>query len=619
MFRAADTVDFLPVQGDMKFYNDWALRILGGQWTDHQTFYGLPGYAYWLALVYAVVGYQPYAAVFLQALAQAGTATLLFRLGSLAFGRRDETETLPVLGQRPAGTAAGLLAALGWMTCAPAQAYATVLMPTCYFIAAFWFVVWWTLRRWRDGRPSLAAFGGLGLFMGVVAMMVANILFLVPLVLAALCLRREWAGTVRARAASAACLLGGVLLGSSPCALHNRLIAHDPVYLSAHSGINFFVGNNPLANGYPKVPPPLHTDQRGMLRDSILWAEQAAGHPLKRSEVSAYWSGRAGEFIHGQPLAWGRLLLVKLGNFWNGFEYDDLGVFFAFREGGVLLPGPGFALAALLGLPGLVLAVARRPRARWVAAAVALHMGSVLTVFVTERYRLAAVPGLLLLGSFGVVELARAVAAGRGTWARRASWRTHGPLLGGCAAACLVAAVLGHRPVDLQVRYVNDFNSAVADIENGQLDRAERKLTHVLAGNPANAETLFALGNVWMTRGDRERAKFYYRKTLQIDGHHHRGLNNLGVMAMQERRWPLAELFLARAFAAEPDDAKTCYLLAQTRRERDDLRGASLAIDEARRISPDDEQINQFRRDLAARLAAAPSVPLTTVPAAPLP
>ncbi len=87
--------------------------------------------------------------------------------------------------------------------------------------------------------------------------------------------------------------MGGVFVGASPCALHNYLAAGEPVFLSAHSGINFYIGNNALANGYPLIPPPLHADQAGMLNDSILWAEQAEGRPLTRVEVSAYWSARA--------------------------------------------------------------------------------------------------------------------------------------------------------------------------------------------------------------------------------------------------------------------------------------------------------------------------------------
>ena len=50
----------VPHSGDMQFYNDWALRILGGHWVDHTAFYGLPLYAYLLATIYAVCGHNPF-------------------------------------------------------------------------------------------------------------------------------------------------------------------------------------------------------------------------------------------------------------------------------------------------------------------------------------------------------------------------------------------------------------------------------------------------------------------------------------------------------------------------------------------------------------------------------
>ena len=50
----------------MGFYNNWALRILKGQWTDHQAFYGLPGYAFFLAAIYSVIGYTPFIVGLLQ-------------------------------------------------------------------------------------------------------------------------------------------------------------------------------------------------------------------------------------------------------------------------------------------------------------------------------------------------------------------------------------------------------------------------------------------------------------------------------------------------------------------------------------------------------------------------
>ena len=586
---AANTPDFLPEHGDMKFYSDWARRIAAGTWTDHQAFYGLPGYAYWLALIYAVFGFQPYIAALFQVLSEAFTSLLIFKLAPLAFGSIHESTPADARRTRIIGG----LAAVGWMCFVPAQVYSTILMPTAYLVAAFWGVVWWVLRR-RTNRPGPGEFALVGLSMGVIAMMIANILFLVPLVIAAIFLRRGWSDTARpftprAKGAAVALLLAGMTLGASPCALHNYFLAGEWVPFSAHVGINTFLGNNPSADGYPEVPAPLHADQLGLLKDSILWAERAAGHPLKRAEVSAYWSTQAHRYIHDHPADWLKLEARKLGNFWNVFVYDDLGVVSPLRNDGVLLPGPGFGLVAALGLPGLLLAAIRRPRARWIVAAVGLHMASLMTVFITERYRIAVVPGLLLCGSYGLVELGGALMTRR--WIAVAAYAT------------LLAAAVGIvcLPVDSRVYYIDDFNSSLADLNQNRLDVAQVKLERVLANNPNNAETNFALGNLWLAKGDRTRAKSFYRRTLEIDPRHDRALNNLGVLAIQEKRWPLAELFLRGSLQIAPDDAKTNYLLAQVRFERNDLDGAHAALADAMRLRPDDVAFQKLREQLDAR------------------
>src|SRR5438477_4915268 len=66
----------LPGSGDMHFYNDWAQRILHGQLTDHQAFYGLPLYPYFLAALYKLFGYSPFIPGCLQIAADSGTAVL---------------------------------------------------------------------------------------------------------------------------------------------------------------------------------------------------------------------------------------------------------------------------------------------------------------------------------------------------------------------------------------------------------------------------------------------------------------------------------------------------------------------------------------------------------------
>src|SRR5205823_2019814 len=104
-----------------------------------------------------------------------------------------------------------------------------------------------------------------------------------PLLVAAIFFKpaREPSGRIRVRFALLTLLSAGVIAGTSPCWVHNYFVAHDPVILSAHSGINFWIGNNPTATGYPRFPPGLHAGQEAMLQDSITAAESAVGHSLK--------------------------------------------------------------------------------------------------------------------------------------------------------------------------------------------------------------------------------------------------------------------------------------------------------------------------------------------------
>ena len=50
---------------------------------------------------------------------------------------------------------------------------------------------------------------------------------------------------------------------------------------------------------------------------------------------------------------------------------------------------------------------------------------------------------------------------------------------------------------------------------------------------------------------------------LRADPNHAKAWNNLGVLAMEEKRWALADKFFAHSLSSEPEDAKTHYLAAR--------------------------------------------------------
>jgi tetratricopeptide (TPR) repeat protein len=542
----------------MHFYNDGAQRILQGQLTDHLAFYGLPLYPYLLAFFYGIFGYSPFVPAFFQACLDAGTAVLLYKIAARVFADAGApASTMPWPGTSTTGIRGqviGFGAAAGWALFVPAQAYSIILMPTAWLVFVLWFIVWRIVRV--DHAPSPRACLLYGLLIGITAMGIATIFFAVPLVVAALVLRNSrnsgGGGELVRKIAGAALLFAGIAVGTSPCWLHNRYVARDPVFLSAHSGINFWIGNNPVANGYPRIPPGLRAGQAAMLQDSISVAEQAAGHPLKRSAVSEYWSEKANSYVAANPGASLQLVGRKLRNFWNAFQYDDLSIITSLREQAIVLPGPSFGLAAALGLPGMLLAIAALRRSRWVAAAVVLHMASLLMVFVTERYRLAAIPGLLLFAAFALVVL--------WDYCARAQFLKAGAVLAGVAASTLFVSIPSRDPA---LWALDAYNSGWQALESGDLDRAQQKLELAYSYVRDNAEINLALGNLWLQRGDREKARHFYRSTLALTPDHRSALNNLGVLALEDEQWDEAVRFFQAAIEVEPRHAKSHYLLAR--------------------------------------------------------
>jgi len=571
--RLAASAFLLPARGDMHFYDDWAQRIANGQLTDQHAFYGLPGYAYLLAGLYKLCGYNPYVPELLQAVLDAGTALLLYKICVALVPQPN--------GGR--GQIVGLIAAAAWAFCVPAQTYSAVLMPTAWFIFVFWFILWRIVKS--ESAPGWWEALLLGLLVGLTATAIATILFLIPLLVCAIAFKPSIPTRSRFRVVGCALVLLGVLIGTSPCWIHNYFIARDRVFLSAHSGINFWIGNNPDANGYPRFPPGLRASQVAMLQDSIDVAESAAGHPLKRGEVSEYWSAKARDYVVHRPLAWLRLLGLKLRNFWSAFRYDDLSIITNLREQGVTLPGICFGLLAALALPAMILTWNIARLGRWISGAIFLQMLAILPVFTTERYRLAIVPGLAIFAAVGLVTLFSNLAAGKFR-----SALSYGVLL------AVSTLFVSWPQSDPSLWALDAYNSGWQALESGDLALAENKLQLARAYVPTNPETNFALGNLRLAEGNSGAASAFYLATLQLDNHHRGALNNLGVMALDGGKFDSAEDWLRQAEDVDPRNAKIHFLLAKTLLAKDEHELARDEIEIAIRLRPNQIEFQQLKQ-----------------------
>src|SRR5213082_3640739 len=575
--RLTASLYLLPTRGDMHFYDDWAQRILNGQLTDHLAFYGLPGYAYLLAALYQIAGYGPFIPALLQALLDAGTAVLIYKVSVGIFSGT---------GLRRAQIV-GVLAALGWGFFVPAQTYAVVLMPTVWLVFIFWLILWRIVCR-KNGPAKWEALI-LGLLVGLTATAIATILFLIPLLIGAILLKPTVSAHSQfsTRTSALVLLFFGAAVGTSPCWVHNCLIARDRVILSAHSGINFWIGNNPSANGYPRFPPGLRAGQAAMLQDSIDAAESAAGHSLKRGEVSRYWSAKARAYIERHPAAWLRLLAVKLRTVWSAFQYDDLSIITILREQKVTFPGIYFGLVATLALPMMLLLWNTAPLSRWITAAIVLHLLALLPVFTTERYRLPIVPGLLVFASFGLITFFNNVVAGKFN-----SVISYGALL------AVSTLFVSWPQSDPSLWALDAYNSGLQALESGNLTLAEKKLQLARAYVPTNPETNFALGNLRLAEGNSAAASAFYLATLQLDDRHRGALNNLGVIALDHKQFEAAENWLRHAEDVDPGNAKIHFLLAKTLLAKDEHELAREEIEIALRLLPNQIEFQELKQKI---------------------
>lgn len=335
-----------------------------------------PLYGYLLGLVLWLPGGSPALMFVLQVLVDAATA-----VGLLLVCRR-----LGLPG-------AGIVAALVYAVLGPAMAFSTALLKTTWVTA---YLCWWMLlalhaldaRTWR----RWLAFG---LYCGVGVALRANLLLMVPLAVALAWIVPKPPATktgLRATALLCACLLAGLALPLALLVARNMAVDQRLSPVPTNGGVVLHQLNHPenpesRSPGLPSFVAYAHPSEiwRGY-RDE---AERRAGHPMDPVARDAYWRGEAVRYLREHPAQAVRNALRKLGEFSAYTEVPNNRSFADERRFSPLLrwlPQP-FGWLFALGVPGLVLLVARDRRGWAVLAPVAMGLATIAVFFAEDRFR----------------------------------------------------------------------------------------------------------------------------------------------------------------------------------------------------------------------------------------
>jgi len=178
--------------------------------------------------------------------------------------------------------------------------------------------------------------------------------------------------------------------------------------LGATSGIHFFIGNNPKANGTYMAIAGVSAFPRGHVRDAKRLAEETAGHPLTPREINRYWYQQSFGYIRSHPSRWIELEGKKLFLLFNHYEVPNDESYPFARKGSWFLQWPLFTYAFVcpLGLVGILL---QRKEALGSSSLLILfvlfYSGVLLMTFITSAYRLPLHPVFILFTGYAVTSL----------------------------------------------------------------------------------------------------------------------------------------------------------------------------------------------------------------------
>lgn len=560
LFFSRNSPFFEPLILDPQYYHEWAIRIVGGDWKGENVFYGLPLYPFFLALAYKIFHNSLVAAKLIQVFLGLVTVLFIYKTGEKLHSR-----------------AAGLLAALFAALYGPLFFHEQILIPEALslplYAAAFYCACLFV------DAPTAKKGAALGALCALAALTKAGIVpfvLLFPLVFIRNKARRDFPTKAFASYALA------FFLVLSPVAIHNAFYGHDFVPLTPHGGFNFYIGNNPAAEGVFSAPAGTGTNVDAQKEDSRAVAEREVGKPLKPSEVSAYWSRKAWAYIRGNPFDFLRLCLRKLVLFFDAREISDVEDYaFAKNFNPLLrLPWLDFSLLGPLAVLGLCVSFGKiRYRTAfymWVVS----YTAAVVLFFINARYRLPMLGVFLPAAAVGAVEIYGVI--------RQRSW----------VRLFLYAAILAAGVWLVQARLVgtnwlkDNVNAGDAYVEKKDYEHAGAFYERALKIDPDSSKANLAMG-VLMTRLNRDdEAKVYYEKCLAIEPRDAQALNNLGLWYEKQGDLGQAEDYFLRAVDAKPNSSQAYNNLGMVYGNMRRYEKASEALRKSLSLNPSSPRAN---------------------------
>lgn len=479
---------------DPLYHDLWGGLIASGDWLGQGVFFRAPLYAYFLGVIYSLFGHSLVLVKMIQHVIGSVSVVFIYMLARRMFDRR-----VSIL--------AAILASVYWVLI-----YFEGELLLDSLLVFFSLLLFLLLYRAAE-KHKYWLWVASGLVLGLAAITRPTILILAPVILVWLYIQFQRHNAFRAALKVWLGVMLGALLVIAPVAVRNYLLGNDFVLIASQGGINFFIGNNPHADGSSAVVPGLGDDWD--YADAVFLAERELGKKLKPSQASNYFYKRGWDFILKQPGQSLPLLWKKFTLFWTKFEIsNNQNIYFLQGYSSLLKILPfGFWLLGPLSILGLFLIARDFRKHSLLFLFIIFYMLTIVFFFVNARFRLPLLPFLTILAASSfffiwdglkIKEYRRVIPAG--------------------LSLILFFWFCNSNPYQLSK---TNFS-----------------------------QSYFTLGNIYLRQDIREKAKVYYDSALTLNPNLPRAHLNLGLIHLGKGELDSAGAAFARVLAINPYEEK---------------------------------------------------------------
>jgi tetratricopeptide (TPR) repeat protein len=562
---AFDTPLFHAPMVDESWHDSWARQLVaqGGQYPN--VFFRAPLYPYVLAALYGISDGSIAFARAIQLLLSSASVVLFYVLARRLLTRG---------AARVAAVALCFYGTLIW--------YEHALLIPVLIIFLDLLLLYLLLRYQESGSRITLALAGVTAGLSLVAR--PNLAVFVAGVGVVLLMRDEhvslWAGRIKRTLLFWAIAALPVI----PVTVHNYAYSGDFIPVASQGGINFYLGNNPVADGLTMRMPELQItedvpwDEFVPLTDSL--AREFTGRKLSPGEISNFWLGRFGSYVVSEPAGFVSGLLRKTYFLFAGVENSDNFDLYFYRRlnpvyaamvwrAGLHFP---FGVLAPLAIIGMALLWSKRREWRWMYLFVLLYAPTVIGVLVTARHRLPLVPVLLLFAAagvaFGIKKWSHASIRNRVVWT-------------GATALLLVFLNLELFGIGFTNEQQSHLNLALAHKKLEQTDAMVAHLDSALAVDSTSAMALNNRGIIFLNDGDLYMAKKLFRRALDMKPESMEIRNNLATVLMRQGEWDRARMIYRQVMRQQRTLAEPYYNVARLFSAQGELDSALVFYDSA--------------------------------------